>query len=218
GPDGNLYVTGKGLVGAFPGTIYRITGRGGPIRLQTLTAIGVTSDGRGTNGSMAFVGNDLYLPENNDLGVLRNAVACNGACVATPIPLQNVFFGAAVATDGTNIYVANSPGAAPAIIVRYNTATGRETVLINGGAIPAGTTATTDVNPNLGGSPLNANVRTIGSLQDPYLLAPTAYPFRFILAMYVDPAGNLYFGDDPFAGARAQRGHSWIIPSVASLP
>jgi hypothetical protein len=129
-----------------------------------------------------------------------------------------VFFGAAVATDGTNVYVANSPGAAPAVIVRYNTATGRETVIVNGGAIPAGTTATTDVNPNLGGSPLNANVRTAASLQDPYVLTGAPYPFRFILAMYVDPAGNLYFGDDPFAGSRAQRGHSWIIPSVASLP
>ncbi len=81
---------------------------------------------------------------------------------------------------------------------------------------PPDSAAQPDVNPNLGGSPLNANVRTIASMQDPYLLAPAGYPFRFILAMYGDPAGNLYFGDDPFAGSRAQRGHSWIVPSVAS--
>ncbi|HYX54306.1 MAG TPA: hypothetical protein VE783_12695, partial [Candidatus Limnocylindrales bacterium] len=186
--------------------------------LQTMVQIGVTSDGKGTNGSMAFVGNDLYLPENNDLGVMRNAVTCAGACVASPIALANVFFAAAVATDGTNVYVANSPGASPAYIVRYNTATGRETILINGGAIPAGMTATSNVNPNQGGSPVVPNVRTIGSMQDPFLLAGPSYPFRFILAMYVDPAGNLVFGDDPFAGARAQRGHSWMVPSVASIP
>ncbi|MBZ5522516.1 MAG: hypothetical protein LAP21_09780 [Acidobacteriia bacterium] len=167
---------------------------------------------------MVFVGNDLYLPENNDLGVIRNAVACVAGCVATPVPLANVFFAAALATDGSNVYVANSPGAAPAIIVRYNTASGRETVLINGGQLPAGLTATTNVNPNLGGVPLNANTRSIASLQDVQLFSPTAYPFRFILAMYVDPAGNLHFGDDPYAGARAQRGHSWIVPSVAALP
>lgn len=221
GPDGNLYVTGKSPQPGSPlaGGIFRITGPAGPIRLQQVTRIGSTSDGRGTNGSMAFVGSDLYLPENNDLGVIRSATTCNGACTATAVPLVNVFFGAAVATDGANVYVANSPGAAPAIIVRYTPASGRETVLINGGALPAGLTATTNVTPSFGGSPLGANTRTVGSMQDPYLLSPSlVYPFRFILAMYVDASGNMYFGDDPFAGARAQRGHTWVVPSVASIP
>jgi hypothetical protein len=229
GPDGDLYVSGKSVAAAFPGAVFRIVNPNGPIRLQQIVQIGTTSDGKGTNGSMVFVGNDLYLPENNDLGVIRNAVACATSsspaqCTAQVIPLVNVFFAAALATDGTNVYVANSPGAAPAIIVRYNTATHVESILVNGGVLPAdpatglAATPATVVNPNLGGIPLLPSTRTEASLQDSLLFAPAPYPFRFILAMYVDPAGNLHFGDDPFSGSRAQRGHSWIVPNVAAIP
>ena len=170
---------------------------------------------------MVFVGNDLYLPENNDLGVIRNAVACTAQapCTATPIALQNVFFAAALATDGTNVYVANSPGSAPGSIVRYNAGTQAETIFATGGQLPAGGTPTTLVRCQYTSATENC-ARSEGSLQDGLLFAPSAqeYPFRFILAMYVDPQGNLLFGDDPYAGSRAQRGHSWVIPSVATIP
>jgi hypothetical protein len=228
GPDGTLYVTGKsagaaalGETAATPGAVIRIKTPHGPTRQQIAEQIGTTSDGKGTNGSMVFVGNDLYLPENNDLGVIRNAVACTGQapCTATPIALQNVFFAAALATDGTNVYVANSPGSAPGIVVRYNTATQAETVFATGGQLPVGGTPTTLVRCQYTSAAEDC-ARSEGSLQDALLFAPSTqeYPFRFILAMYVDPQGNLHFGDDPYAGSRAQRGHSWVIPSVATIP
>lgn len=221
GPDGNVYVTGKSLAPGFPGAVFRITNPRAPVREQGLVQIGTTSDGKGTNGSMVFVGNDLYLPENNDLGVIKNAVGCTGAapCTATPVALQNVFFAAALATDGTNVYVANSPGSAAGIVVRYNPATQVETVFATGGRLPAGGTPTTLVRCQFT-SPTEACTRSEGSLQDSLLFAPATqeYPFRFILAMYVDPQGNLHFGDDPFSGSRSQRGHSWVIPNVKAIP
>jgi hypothetical protein len=141
GPDGKLYV--GDLV---DGTVRRITNPLLDPRLQQVEAPYETNDLRGINGPMAFLGNDLFLPENN-AATFFDITRCPIITATGPVPCQFTadpkFVGGAnnipdnrlpltvqplrpvfvsgVATDPVHnaVYISDSPGAALANIYRY---------------------------------------------------------------------------------------------------
>jgi hypothetical protein len=140
GPDGKLYVGDL-----IDGTVRRITNPLGNPRTQQVEAPYETNDLRGINGSMAFVGNDLFLPENN-AATYFDITQCPILTATGPVPCQftadpkfagpnNIpdnrlpltvaplrpVFVSGIATDPTRnlVYISDSPGAAPAVIYRY---------------------------------------------------------------------------------------------------
>lgn len=206
GPDGNLYV------GTLrDGQIRRILNPTGDTRLQTLEVVATTTDGRGINGTIAFLGADLYLPENNAATVVTNAAGCRasstspGGCatVALPVGTPGAFFASAIATDPARgvVYVSTSPGGANATIFRYNPASRVADIYASAGAVPAA------------GSPESVVYCSLTCTRpaDPALTPGGTTGFHFASGLYVDPAGTLYITDDPTAGARAMRGHVWAV-------
>jgi hypothetical protein len=205
GPDGNLYVTDL-----TEKNIRQITNPNGDPRTQTVGIVAVTGDGRGANGTIGFIGNNLYISENQ-AAAWFNITACppNAAvpCNTTPIPLPSGVFVAGVATDPVNgfVYAADSPGGANANIWRYNVAANTTTLYLQGGAVPAA------------GSP-NATVWCSLTCTRPFdsnLTPGGTAGFSFAFGLYVDTTtGSLYITEDPTAGNRGGHGRAWVAPLV----
>jgi hypothetical protein len=82
GPDGKLYV--GDLV---DGNVRRISNPLGDPRLQSVEIPYQTNDLRGINGTIAFLGNNLYLPENN-AATYFDITACPHITASGPVPCQ----------------------------------------------------------------------------------------------------------------------------------
>ncbi|HET6934996.1 MAG TPA: IPT/TIG domain-containing protein [Candidatus Angelobacter sp.] len=205
GPDGNLYITD--LVEM---NIRKLTNPNGDPRLQTISIIAVTGDGRGANGTTGFIGNRFYISENRAatwIDITTCPLAGGVPCSTNPIPLPSGVFIAGVATDPVNnfVYASDSPGGANATIWRYNANTGVTAMYVNGGQLPAA------------GSP-DATVfcaLTCTRPWDPNLVPGGIASFSFAFGIWVDPSnGTLYITEDPTAGARGGRGRAWAVPLV----
>jgi hypothetical protein len=204
GPDGNLYVTDLTEL-----NIRKITGPAGDPRLQTVSIVAVTGDGRGANGTVGFIGNRLYISENRAAAWfdITQCPSAAGPCATTPIPLPAGAFIAGVATDPVNnmVYASDSPGGANATIWRHNLTTGNTALYVQGGQLPAAGTPNATVYCSL----------TCTRPWDPALTPGGTAGFSFAFGIYVDPNNSsLYITEDPFAGARAGRGRAWVAPFV----
>jgi hypothetical protein len=216
GPDGKLYI--GGLNDAW---IRRITNPGGDPRSQNVELVAQTTDGRGINGSIAFSGSNLYLPENRGLSVIENASgrgACmvGGTCPATIVPLDNVASVNSVASNGSGaVYVASLPlapgaarggrGGAPAAIsiLRLNAGSTSAEVFETQGQVPSGNLSEycfTGPDPE-----------QCTRMPDPWTAPGAQVGLYFVQGMYVDPSGALYIGEDPLAGQRFGTGHIWVV-------
>lgn len=206
GPDGNLYVTDLTEM-----NIRKVTGPNGDPRLQTISIVAVTGDGRGANGTIGFLGNRLYISENRAASWFDITTPCalgltGIPCTTVPIPLPSGAFVAGVATDPVNqfVYAADSPGGAAATIWRYNAVTGVTSIFLQGGTLPAA------------GTP-NATVwcsQTCTRPWDPNLIPGGTGVFSFAFGVNVGPDGSLYVTEDPTAGNRSGRGKAWIAPFI----
>jgi hypothetical protein len=209
-PDGSALYVGS----LTDGGIRRVNGLLGDTRNETVDVIAHTNDGRGINGSIAFLGSDLYLPENRGLSVIRNAPSCSPeACVPQLLSIPAVTFANAVATDGVDkVYVAtNLPAAAPptpglagaptqAEIYRYSASAGTADLFVTAGMNPTGAAATEDCS------------LTCTRPADPWTKPGQPTALFFVLGLYYDPASStLYIGDDPLAGQRFGTGHVWTV-------
>jgi hypothetical protein len=227
GPDGNLYVSDL-----TEKNIRQITGPAGDPRNQTIGIVAVTGDGRGANGTMGFIGNNLYVAENRaaawfDVTVcppMADAQHPGGPalpCNTNPVNLPAGVFISGVATDPVRgyVYASDSPGGANATIWRFDTST-IPRGCVPAAAAPCGAMASAYVtagNVPAAGSP-NLNVFTsTTSLRplDPALIPGGTTGFSFAFGLDVDPvSGNLFITEDPSAGARSGRGHAWQVPFV----
>jgi len=202
GPDGNLYVSDLTEM-----NIRKVTGPNGDPRLQTVSIIATTGDGRGANGTMGFLGNRLYISENRAASWVDITTPCalgltGIPCTTVPLPLPSGAFVAGVATDPVNnfVYIADSPGGAAATIWRYSVATGVTSLYLQSGTVPAL------------GSP-NAtvwNALTCTRPWDPNWIPGGPGVFSFAFGLSVGPDGSLYITEDHTAGNRGGRGTAWI--------
>jgi hypothetical protein len=205
GPDGNLYA--GGLKNGF---IYRIQNPRGDPMTMAVDIIGTTTDNRGINGTIGFIGNDLYLPENKGAGVIANAVGCALAstnfvpCKSTLIKIPTVIFASSVATDQKTgmVYVAVASGPANGTIYRYQPSTGTSTIYATQAQLPTGYST----------SYIEDCTLMCKRAMDSGIPANGVVGFHFPLGMFVDSAGNLLIGDDPTAGVRGFHGHVFAVP------
>jgi len=168
---------------------------------------------------MAFLGNDLYLPENRGLTVIRNAPGCFAfSCFPEQVSIPGLTFANSVATDGvdkvyvaTNIVPAGAAGVrggapAQAEIYRYSVSSASAVVFETQGMDPTGAKAEEDC------------TLTCTRPQDPWTHPGQPTALWFVLGMYYDqPTGTLYIGDDPLAGQRFGVGHVWTV-NAAQVP
>jgi len=214
------------------GNIRRINGIGGDPRLQTVDIIAQTQAqktvgvlvGRGINGTMALLGNRLFLPENNAATFVDLTAACANPVVSpNPTPCATTIvnfltspvpvFIAGIATDVTHnsVYISSSPGAANATIYRFDASTitaanpGGTTglVYVTGGKVPAAGTPEATVYCST----------TCTRPVDPALTPGGTTGFPFAQGLFVDPNNSsLFVTEDASAGARSGRGHAWVVP------
>ena len=206
--------------GLLDGFIRRINNPQDDPRLQTVDTVAMTTEqragtvGKGINGSMGMIGDDLYLPENQGFTVVKNISKCPAAgqdCGTTPLNIGQFgfIFGSAIGVDANPahsaaglVYAAISPGAANGTLYQYDVATNTSRIYATQGQMPqAGTgeatvwcttTCTRPVDPaNPPGGQAN---------------------FRFAQGLMTDNDGNVYLTEDAFAGARGGRGHAWVAP------
>jgi hypothetical protein len=220
GSDGNLYV------GALKSAnIWRITSpRADPRSGQSVSVIARTTDGLGINGSMAFLGDDLYIPENRGLAMVSGATQCvYFGCGSTRLSLANVATANSVASDGTAVYVAALPAPvagglrgggggggvlAPTTIWRYDPGSQSATAYETQGMLPA-FARTTPEDCFRGDDP---SIADCDRPVDPWINPGQPTGLFFVLGMYVDPASHaLYIGDDPLAGKRFGTGRIWKV-------
>ena len=213
------------------GNIRRINGIGGDPRLQSVDIIASTQAqrvggvavGRGINGTMALLGNRLYLPENNAATFVDTTAACANPVVnPNPAPCATTtvnfltstvpVFIAGIATDVTHnfVYISSSPGAANATIYRFDASTITAAnpggtpglVYVTGGKVPAAGTPEATV----------YCTTTCTRPVDPALTPGGLTGFPFAQGLYVDPSSSaLYVTEDATAGARSGRGHAWVV-------
>jgi hypothetical protein len=215
GANGALY-----MGGLLDGFIRRINNPRADPRVQTVDVVAQTTEqkggvaGKGINGSMGMLGNDLYLPENQGFTVVKNANLCPtaaGVCSTTPLAIGGTFgliFGAGVATDPINnlVYGSVSPGAATASIFQYDPVSNTSRAYISQGTMPAAGSTDLTVFCTL----------TCTRPADPALPPGGVVGFHFAQGLFVDPAtGDLVITEDQFAGARGGRGHVWFAPFQA---
>jgi hypothetical protein len=213
--------------GLLDGFIRRINNPEDDPRLQTVDVVAMTTEqragtlGKGINGSMGMIGDNLYLPENQGFTVVRNVSQCptvvqNVAqvCGTTPINIGTfgVIFGSAIGTDADLthstaglVYASISSGNAPATIYQYDVATNTSRVFATQGQMPAAGTAEATV----------WCTTTCTRPADPANPPGGFANFRFAQGLMVDASGNVYMSEDAFAGSRGGRGHAWLAPFIS---
>jgi hypothetical protein len=218
--------------GLLDGFIRRIDNPEDLPRDQTVDVVAMTTEqragtpGRGVNGTMGMIGDDLYLPEDQGFTVVRNVTACptgNQVCATTPLNIGDfgTTFGAAVGVDTDPahseaglVYASDSPGAADATIYQYDVATNTARVYATRGQLPAAGSAEATVYCTL----------TCTRPVDPADPPGGQAGFRFAQGITVDPraddldGGTVYLAEDAFAGARGGRGHLWVAPFIPYPP
>jgi IPT/TIG domain len=214
------------------GNIRRVNAIFGDPRLQTVDIIAVTQPqkttgtavGRGINGTMALLGNRLYLPENNAATYVDTTAACANPLVnPNPAPCATTtvnflatpaaVFVAGIATDAVHnlVYISESPGTANATIFRFDAST--ITAANPGGT--AGVVYVTAGKVPATGSPEATNYCTTTCTRpaDPALIPGGTTGFPFAQGLYVDPTNSsLFITEDASAGNRSGRGHAWVVP------
>jgi hypothetical protein len=214
------------------GNIRRINGIKGDPRSQSVDIIATTQPqkagvvGRGINGTMALLGNRLYLPENNAATYVDVTAPCANPTVnPNPAPCQTTtvnflntpapVFVAGIAVDPTHgyVYISESPGTANATIYRFDDSTitnanpngSAGIVYVTQGRVPAAGTPDATVYCSL----------TCTRPADPALTPGGTTGFPFAQGLYVDPnTSKLYVTEDASAGARSGRGHAWEVPFI----
>ena len=164
--------------------------------------VGNTSDGKGVN-TLLFLNNDLYLAEIGGFGISMipdpqgvTRAACNATspCKASSLNPQLSFFPGGLATDGSNIFIGDSPLTTPGSILKWNPATGAvSTYSVN---VPAYTSSFDN--------------QTRNQYVNPYGLA-------------LLPNGDLIVGDDPAAALVVAtvptiQGHIWRVAAAPTPP
>jgi hypothetical protein len=210
------------LAGLLDGFVRRIDNPADAPRDQIVDIVAETTAqkngqaGRGINGSMGMLGDNLYLPEDQGFTVIRNASTCgvNGvlcATVALNIGVFGSITGTGIAVDpnplhsaGGLVYASESPDAARATIYQYDVATNTSRLLTDAGQVPGAGTAAATVYCTL----------TCQGRTDAHYPPGAQVSFRFAQGLYVDPAGDgtLYVTEDASQGNRSQRGHIWTAP------
>ncbi len=209
--------------GLLDGFIRRINNPEDDPRVQTVDVVAMTTEqragtlGKGINGSMGMIGDDLYLPENQGFTVVKGISACPAAGQVCPtIPLNiaqfGFIFGSAVGVDADPahsaqglVYAAISPGAANATVYQYDVATNTSRIFATQGQMPAA------ANPESTVWCTTTCTRPVDPANPPGGLAN----FRFAQGLMADPNnGTVYLTEDAFAGARGGRGHAWSAPFV----
>ncbi|HEX5407048.1 MAG TPA: hypothetical protein VFX16_32635 [Pseudonocardiaceae bacterium] len=211
--------------GLLDGFIRRINNPEDDPRNQTVDVVAETTDqkngnaGRGINGSIGVIGNDLYLPEDSGFTVVRNITACptnNLVCPTIPLNIGTFgsIFGAGIGVDANPlhsvaglVYASDSPGSANATIYQYDVATNTSRVYATRGQMPPADTAEATVYCTL----------TCTRPDDPADPPGSQAPFKFAQGLFVDPnsdSGTVYIADDATAGARGARGHVWAAPFI----
>jgi IPT/TIG domain len=211
------------------GGIRRINGADGDPRAQTVDVIANTqaqrvgAASRGINGTMAMIGNRLFLPENNAATYVDVSAACAAVGTVTPCATTTVdfqptpapIFVSGVGTDQAHgfVYISSSPGGANATIWRFDAST--ITTETPGGT--AGIIYATEGNVPAASSP-NATVYcslTCTRPADPTLTPGGTTGFFFAQGVSVDPTtSKIYITEDVSAGNRSGRGHIWELPFV----
>ena len=212
--------------GLLDGFIRRINNPEDLPRDQVVDVVAMTTEqragtlGKGINGSMGMIGDDLYLPENQGFTVVKNISGCPRlvqgtlqACGTTPLNIGQFgfIFGSAVGVD-TNpadssqglVYAAISPGAANGTVYQYDVATNTARVFATRGQMPAAGSAAATV----------YCTTTCTRPVDPANPPGGFGAFRFAQGVTVDGSGTVYLTEDAFAGARGGRGHAWFAPFV----
>ncbi|HEY3750450.1 MAG TPA: hypothetical protein VGL80_14720 [Pseudonocardiaceae bacterium] len=214
--------------GLLDGFIRRINNPEDDPRNQTVDVVALTTEqragvaGRGINGSMGMIGDDLYLPENQGFTVVKDISTCptnNQVCATVPLNISQFgfIFGSAIGVD-TNpqhsaaglVYAAISPGAANATIYQYDVATNTARVYATRGQLPPVGSAEATV----------YCTTTCTRPVDPANPPGGFGNFRFAQGIMVDPrsddlgGGTVYMSEDAFAGARGGRGHTWFGPFI----
>jgi hypothetical protein len=205
--------------GLLDGFIRRINNPEEPlVRNQTVDTVAMTTEqragtvGKGINGSMGMIGDDLYLPENQGFTVVKDISKCPSAgqvCATVPLNISQFgfIFGSAVGVDpdlthskAGLVYAAISPGAANATIYQYDVATNTSRVYATQGIMPPAGSAEATVYCST----------TCTRPVDPANPPGGASNFRFAQGLMTDTDGNVYATEDAFAGARGGRGHAWM--------
>lgn len=211
------------VAGLTDGYIRRINNPESAPADQTVDVVAMTATtangnpGKGVNGSMAILGDDLYVPEDDGFAVLRNAGTCgvnNVLCATVPVDIGTFgsITGTAVAVDPNPlhsaaglVYASQSPIDAPATIYQYDVASGQTRIYSTEGQMPDAGTAAATVYCTL----------TCTRPADPNYPPGELTPFRHAQGLYVNPLsddGTLYVTEDATGGTRTQRGHIWTAP------
>jgi hypothetical protein len=219
--------------GLVDGFIRRINNPEDDPRNMTVDVVAMTTaqragtTGRGINGSMGMIGDDLYLPENLGFTVVHNISQCPTVvqgtpqvCATNPLPIGQFgfIFAAGVGTDpdvghfrsaAGLVYASISSGVATATIYQYDVATNTSRIFTTQGLMPAAGSAEASVYCT------TTCTRPIDPANPPGGQAN----FRFAQGVWVGPDdafGNdtVYIAEDAFAGARGGRGHIWTAPGL----
>jgi hypothetical protein len=214
--------------GLLDGFIRRINNPEDDPRNQTVDVVAMTTEqragtpGRGINGSIGMIGDDLYLPENQGFTVVKNISQCpqaNVVCSTIPINMGTfgTSFGAAIGVDPSPahsaaglVYGSDSQGNGPATIYQYDVATNTSRIFATRGVMPPAGTAEATVYCTL----------TCTRPVDPSNPPGAQATFRFAQGLFVDPraddlgGGSVYLAEDALAGARGGRGHLWVAPFI----
>ncbi|MCU1655784.1 MAG: hypothetical protein JWO57_440 [Pseudonocardiales bacterium] len=209
--------------GLLDGFIRRINNPQDDPRVQTVDVVAMTTEqkagsaGKGINGSMGMIGDDLYLPENQGFTVVKGISRCPVAgqvCGTTPLNIGQFgfIFGSSIGVDANPahsaaglVYAAISPGAASGTLYQYDVATNTSRIYATQGTMPAAGTAEATV----------YCTTTCTRPVDPANPPGGQANFRFAQGLMTDTDGNVYLTEDAFAGARGGRGHAWVAPFIA---
>ena len=212
--------------GLLDGFIRRINNPEEPLtRNMTVDVVAMTTEqrvgtaGKGINGSMGMLGDDLYLPENQGFTVVKNISKCPAAgqvcgTVALNIAQFGFIFGSAIGVDPDPqhlrsqaglVYAAVSPGASPATVYQYDVATNTSRVYATRGQMPAAGSAEATV----------YCTTTCTRPVDPANPPGAQANFKFAQGIMADANGTVYMTEDAFAGARGGRGHAWVVNGLA---
>ena len=211
--------------GLLDGFIRRINNPEDLPRDQAVDVVAMTTEqragtgGKGINGSMGMLGDDLYLPENQGFTVVKNISKCPAAgqvCSTTPLNIAQFgfIFGSAIGVDPDPqhlrsqaglVYAAVSPGASPATVYQYDVATNTSRVYATRGQMPPAGSAEATV----------YCTTTCTRPVDPANPPGGQANFKFAQGVMVDNNGTVYLTEDAFAGARGGRGHAWVVNGLA---